>query len=89
MQTITLSFPKQKIAEFDAEDVEFTRQDGGLLLTANGEMIFQDTPHLETLINEKPNCHIAIDKGNESVLSQEMHVTVFTFEQEQIALLLK
>lgn len=88
MQLITLSFPKQKIAEFSAENVEFTREEQGLLLTASGEMTFQDTPSLETLINEKPVCHITIEKDGQEILSQEMSVSVFSFEPNQIAVLL-
>lgn len=89
MAKITFAYNKQKIAEFHAESLEFARQDGGLLVTASGEMAFQDTALVESLLNHKPNCHITIEKDGEAVLSQNMDITFFTFEHTELAVLLQ
>ena len=89
MQTIIFSGRKQKIAEFTAETMSFVREDGGLLLSAEGEMVFQDTPSVENMLNASEPVHITIMKGTETVIDQPFTLTIFAFEANTIAVLLQ
>ena len=89
MPKIIFSRPKLRIAEFDAQEVEFERQEGGLLLTASGTMIAQDTNAVEALMQGDASCHVEIIKEGASVINQTFQLTVFAFEAEQIAVLLR
>jgi len=88
MPKIIFSRPKFRIAEFDADELQFERQEGGLLLTASGAMVAQDTNAVEELMQGNATCHVAIIKGDETVIDQPFQVTVFAFEADQIAVLL-
>lgn len=88
MQTIIFSGHKKKIAEFAAETMSFLREDGGLLLSAEGEMLFQDTPSVENMLNASEPVHITIMKGQEIVIDQPFSLTVFSFESEALVVLL-
>lgn len=88
MAKIVFSFPKKIIAEFDAEEVQFARQENALLLTAGGQMLAQDTNAVEQLMQGDARCHVAIIKDGEMVIDQLFEVTVFTFEADQIVVLL-
>lgn len=89
MQIITFSGHKQKIAEFAAQTISFVREDGGLLLSAEGEMLFQDTPSVENMLNASEPVHITIMKGQETVIDQPFTLTIFAFEANSIAVLLQ
>ena len=89
MQTIIFSGHKQKIIEFAAETLNFAQQDGGLLLTAEGEMLFQDTPSVENMLNTNAPIHVAIMKGAQTVIDQPFQVTFFTLEPDNLAVLLQ
>ena len=88
MQTIIFSGHKQKIAEFSAETLNFVQQDDGLLLTAEGEMLFQDTPSVENMLNTSSPVHVTIAKEGNTVVDQPFQVTFFTLEPEALAVLL-
>ena len=88
-QSVTFAYNKQKIAEFAANYLEFAQQDGGLLLIAEGEMIFQDTPLVEALMNERATCHVTLVKDGEIVVEQNFDVTFFTFEHTELTALLQ
>lgn len=88
LQTVAFAYNRQKIAEFAAETLEFARQDGGLLLTASGEITFQDTALLESLLSHKPHCHVTIVKGDDMVVDHAFDVTFFTLEPDMLAVLL-
>lgn len=89
VQTITFAYNKQRIAEFVAENLEFTRQPEGLLITAEGEMVAQDTPSVETLINHKSTCHVTICKDGQTIIEQPFEVTFFTLEADELVALLQ
>jgi hypothetical protein len=88
MQTIVFSGHKQKIAEFSAEMLNVVREDGGLLLTAEGEMIFQDTPSVENMLNAESTIHVTITRDGETVIDQPFKLTFFTLEPDNLAVLL-
>jgi hypothetical protein len=88
MQSIVFSGHKQKIAEFAADHIDFARQDGGLLVQAEGEMVFQDTASVENMLNAQTPVHVDIIRDGQEVISQPFAVTVFAFEAGQIAVLL-
>jgi len=88
VQIITFSYGKQIIAEFVAENLEFIRQPEGLLITATGEMVTQDTPLVESLINHKSTCHVSITKDGNAVIEQSFDVMFYTLEPDNLAALL-
>jgi hypothetical protein len=87
--TITFSGHKQKIAEFAAQTLNFARQDGGLLLTAEGEMQFQDTASVENMLASYEPYHVAIEKDGETVIDQPFRLTFYTLELDTLAVLLQ
>jgi hypothetical protein len=89
VQSVTFAYNKQKIAEFIAETLDFTRDTDGLVLIASGEMVFQDTPLIEALLNHRPNCRVTISKDGQTVIDQSFDVTFFTLEPDQLAALLQ
>jgi hypothetical protein len=89
MQTISFTFKKQKLAEFVAENMEFARQPEGLLVTAEGEMVFQDTPSMQEIASTSASCVVTIVKDGETVVDQLFQATFFTLEADQLAVLLQ
>lgn len=89
MQTIRFAFPKLPIAEFTADNIEFARQDDGLLLTASGEMTSQDTQAVEQLLTGAAECFVAITKDGETIIDQKFTIVIFAFEPDNLAVLLK
>ncbi len=89
MQSITFAHNRQTIAEFVAENMEFTRDPNGLLVTASGEMVFQDTPLVEALIADDSTCHVTIMKDGQTVVEQLFQVSFFTLEADNLAVLLQ
>jgi len=89
MNIITFSGHKQKIAEFKASNINFVRQDGGLLLTAEGEMLFQDTPSVENMLASAEPYHVTIEKDGETVIDQPFRLTFYTLEPDALAVLLQ
>ncbi len=88
MARIIFSGMKQQIAEFDASELEFTQQDGGLLLTASGSMVAQETHLVEELMQGDAACTITIVKDAKPVIDQKFNVTIFAFESDNLAILL-
>lgn len=89
MQTITFSRLKQKIAEFRADNLNFSRETDGLFISAEGEMLQQDTPLLEQIANHSATCIVTIVKDGETVIDQPFQVTFFTLEANIIVALLQ
>lgn len=89
MARITFSGHKQKIAEFEASELSFAQQDGGLLLTAEGVMQFQDTPSVENMLMSHAPYHVTIEKDGNTVIDQPFRLTFYTLEADNLAVLME
>jgi hypothetical protein len=89
VQKVIFSNRKQRVAVFDAQTLDFAREPTGLLLTAEGEMIFQDTAAIEELVNHCAECGVTILKDGETVIDQTFRTTFFTLEADALAVLLE
>lgn len=89
MQTVVFSFNRQKIAVLQAEGIEITQEPDGLLLFVDGQVLMQDTPLVEQMMNIKTRCNVCIMKDEETVLDQPFEVTFFAFEADKAICLLQ
>lgn len=80
MHTLTFSSHKQTIAEFRADTLSFERQPDGLLVSAEGEMLFQDTALLENFTSGGHACTVTLRKDGEAVIDDRFEVAFFTLE---------
>ena len=86
--TITFFSHKHKIAEFYTESPQFAQQDAGLLLSAEGEMRFQDTALLQELAAHTAECRVVIGNTDTTVIDQSFQMTFFTLEANMLVVLL-
>ncbi len=84
MQKIIFSDIKRTIAEFRADTLTFERQEGSLLISAEGEMLAQDTPALEEIASGNHACFVTVLKGEETVIDGQFNVTFFTLEANTV-----
>lgn len=89
MQTVIFSCTRQKIAVVKADSLEITQEPDGLLMFVGGEILMQDTPMVEQLMNTKTRCNLCIMKEEETVIDQPFDVTFFAFEADKVICLLQ
>ncbi len=88
MHTLTFSDSKRVILAFAADALSFERQEGGILLSAEGEMTQQDNAALEDLTASGRSCAVRIEKQEETLLNAQLTPTFFTLEKAAVIALL-
>lgn len=85
MHAIIFSSHKQRIAQFRADGLSFEEDADGLLVMAQGEMVFQDTPSLENYLSGGGYCNVAI-LGDEdgTVIDDRFSVTFLVCEPNEL-----
>jgi len=89
MQTISFHCSKQKLAEFAAHRLNFSHEEAGLLVSAQGEMLHQDTALLQNVADRNAICNVTIVKDGETVIDQLFRVTFYTLEAQEIVAVLE
>lgn len=84
MKTLHFFESKRPILTFQAEDVNYAPDGAEILLTAQGEITFQDTPAVEELFHGKPSCFLQVKEQEEILLDGRFSVTFLVLEANQL-----
>lgn len=79
---------KRDIATFEAEHLEFNRTDTGLMLTAHGQMLSQDSPALAERATGTHACNVELTKDGQTALEGRFEVTFFMLEEKDLVVIL-
>lgn len=88
MQRLTFFDSKRTILSFDVENLEFSRQEEGILLNASGRITSQDSAALEELSIQQHSCKVSLDKDGENVLNQQFFPSFLVLEENTLVVLL-
>lgn len=87
MKTLHFFESKRPILTFEAEDVSYAPDGEEYLITANGEITFQDTPAIEELLHGvREGCFLQVSEGSETLLDSRVKTTFLVLEPEQLVL---
>ncbi len=82
MKKITFSDTKRPILTFDAENTEFAQDGDAILLTAHGNISFQDQGAWEDIYSHNQNCLLSVTENDEEIMSGWYHATFMALEPE-------
>lgn len=82
MKVISFADAKRTILTFEAEHAEFAQDGDAFIITANGEITFQDMGAWEDLHHNGHSCLLSVKEGETTLLHSRYYATFMALEPE-------